>query len=85
MRAGSWVIAAIVEDPLHPYGRSTAWGRSPRPGEALSVRELGAQFVRRRQSSLTPSLSGKFVVVLPFEIDPRTLRLHGLPASTPGW
>ena len=79
---GARVTAAIVEDPLHPYGDSTTWGRSPRPGEALSVGELGTQFVRRRQSSLSPSLSGKFVVVLPFQIGQRTLRLHGLPAST---
>ena len=79
---GARVTAAIVEDPLHPYGDSTTWGRSPRPGEALSIGELSTQFVRRRQSTLTPALSGKFVIVLPFQIDQRTLRLHGLPAST---
>ena len=79
--SGARITAAMVEDPLHPFGASTTWGRSPRPGDALSVGELGTQFVPRRQSTLTPSLSGKFVVVLPFEIDPRTLRLHGLPAS----
>ena len=79
---GARVTAAIVEDPLHPYGDSTTWGRSPRPGEALSIGELSTQFVRRRQSTLTPVLSGKFVIVLPFQIDQRTLRLHGLPAST---
>ena len=66
------------------FGDSTTWGRSPQPGEALSIGELSSQFVRRRQSSLSPSLSGKFVVVLPFQIDQRTLRLHGLPASTAG-
>ncbi|MFL5685016.1 MAG: hypothetical protein ACJ765_04750 [Chloroflexota bacterium] len=81
---GARVTAAIVEDPLHPFGDSTTWGRSPRPGEALSIGELSTQFVRRRQSTLTPSLSGKFVVVLPFQIDPRTLRLHGFPAPTAG-
>ena len=79
---GARVTAAIVEDPLHPYGDSTIWGRSPRPGEALSIGELSTQFVRRRQSTLTPALSGKFVIVLPFQFDQRTLRLHGLPAST---
>jgi hypothetical protein len=78
---GARVTAAIVEDPLNAFGDSTTWGRSPRPGEALSVSELSTQFVRRRQSSLTPSLSGKFVVVLPFEIDQRTMRLHGLPPT----
>lgn len=81
---GARVTAAIVEDPLHVHGDSTTWGRSPRPGEALSIGELSTQFVRRRQSLLTPSLSGKFVIVLPFQIDKRTLRLHGLPASTAG-
>ena len=81
---GARVTAAIVEDPLHAFGDSTTWGRSPQPGEALSIGELSSQFVRRRQSSLSPSLSGKFVVVLPFHIDQRTLRLHGLPASTAG-
>jgi len=79
---GARVTAAIVEDPLNPFGDSTTWGRSPRPGEALSISELSTQFVRRRQSSLSPSLSGKFVVVLPFEIDQRTLRLHGFLPST---
>lgn len=79
---GARVTAAIVEDPLHPYGDSTTWGRSPRPGEALSIGELSTQFVRRRQSTLTPALSGKFVIVLPFQFDQRTLRLHGLPEST---
>ena len=79
---GARITAAIVEDPLHPYGDSTTWGRSPRPGEALSIGELSTQFVRRRQSTLTPALSGKFVIVLPFQFDQRTLRLHGLPAST---
>lgn len=73
---GSKVTAAIVEDPLHPYGGSSTWGRSPRPGEALSVSALGQQFVRRRQSSLNPMLSGKWVIVMPFDIDQRTLRLQ---------
>jgi hypothetical protein len=81
---GARVTAAIVEDPLHAFGDSTTWGRSPQPGEALSIGELSSQFVRRRQSSLSPSLSGKFVVVLPFQIDQRTLRLHGIPAATAG-
>ena len=81
---GARVTAAIVEDPLHGFGDSTTWGRSPQPGEALSIGELSSQFVRRRQSWLSPSLSGKFVVVLPFQIDQRTLRLHGIPATTAG-
>ena len=71
---GSKVTAAIVEDPLFPYGGSSTWGRSPRPGEALSVSALGQQFVRRRQSRLNPMLSGKWVIVMPFDIDQRTLR-----------
>ena len=71
---GSKVTAAIVEDPLYRYGGSSTWGRSPRPGEALSVATLGQQFVRRRRSTLNPMLSGKWVIVMPFDIDQRTLR-----------
>jgi hypothetical protein len=73
---GARVTAAMVEDPLYPYGGSSTWGRSPRPGEALSVSALGQQFVRRRQSSLNPMLSGKWVIVMPFDIDQRMLRLQ---------
>jgi hypothetical protein len=73
---GAKVTSAIVEDPLYPYGGSSAWGRSPRPGEALSVSTLGKQFVRRRQSTLNPLLSGKWVIVMPFDIDQKTLRLQ---------
>lgn len=73
---GARVTEAIVEDPLFPYGGSSAWGRSPRPGEALSVATLGHQFVRRRQSTLNASLSGKYVIVMPFDIDARLLRLQ---------
>jgi hypothetical protein len=73
------VTAAIVMDPLYPYG-SKVWGRSPKPREALTPKELGKQFVPRRQGS-TPgggsigpagatmaSLSGKYVLVLPYEM-----------------
>jgi hypothetical protein len=68
------VTAAIVEDPLYPHG-SSVWGRSPAPGSALSVKALGRQFVPRRQSSNFPELAGKYVLVLPYEYDFRTLRL----------
>ena len=81
---GARITAAIVEDPLFPYGGSSIWGPSPRPGEALSLPELGRQFVRRRQSTLNPALSNKYVIVMPFEIHPRILRLHGLPATPAG-
>ena len=30
--AGSRVTEALIEDPLHPYGGSSTWGRSPSPG-----------------------------------------------------
>lgn len=73
---GAKVTGAIVEDPLYPYGGSSTWGRSPRPGETLSVSALGKQFVRRRQSTLNPLLSGKWVIVMPFDIDQKTLRLQ---------
>ena len=67
------VTAAIVEDPLYPYG-SSVWGRSPRPGEALSPKELGRQFVPRRMHSAwnfqpwAASLAGKYVMVVPYRV-----------------
>jgi hypothetical protein len=71
---GTRVTAVYVEDPLYPYG-SSVWGRSPKPGAALTVAELGKQYVPRRHSSRFGSaLSGKYVLVLPFEIDAKTLR-----------
>jgi hypothetical protein len=77
------VTAAIVLDPLYPHG-SSVWGPSPKPREALSPAKLGRQFVPRRQGSwpggigvgaaTMSALSGKYVLVLPFEIIP-TVRL----------
>ncbi len=74
LTAGGRVTAAIVEDPLYPHGSAT-WGRSPAPGEALSVAALGRQFVPRRMSTLSSKLAGKYVLVLPYEFDLRLLRL----------
>jgi len=68
--AGSRVTEALIEDPLHPYGGSSTWGPSPSPGEALTVKEVGRQFVRRRSGFSiwsTPDLGGKYVLVLPYE------------------
>jgi hypothetical protein len=75
--SGARVTAAIVEDPLYPHG-STVWGPSPAPGETLSVREVGRQFVPRSGSSWwgVASLSGMYVLVLPYELSARTLRLQ---------
>lgn len=71
---GIRVTAAYVEDPLYPYG-SNVWGPSPRPGQALTVADLGRQFVPRRMSNRFGSaLSGKYVLVLPFTVDGKTLR-----------
>lgn len=71
--AGARVTRAIVEDPLHPHG-STVWGPSPAPGQALTMAEVGRQFVPRRSSALAGSLSGQYVLVLPYEFDVRVLR-----------
>jgi hypothetical protein len=73
------VTAAIVLDPLYPHG-STVWGPSPKPREALTVAEVGRQFVPRRQgsqgsfpggtdvgSTIMSALSGKYVLVLPYD------------------
>jgi hypothetical protein len=73
------VTAAIVLDPLYPYG-SAKWGPSPKPREALTPAELGRQFVPRRQGSLPngfgvpgwtmTELAGKYVLVLPYVATP---------------
>ena len=82
------VTAAIVMDPLYPHG-SSVWGRSPKPREALSPNALGRQFVPRRGNanfvgnSTDPTaratmsaLSGKYVLVLPYETIPTARLLH---------
>ncbi len=67
------VTAAIVEDPLYPFG-SAQWGPSPRPGAALSMKTLGRQFVPRRKRSnwnfnrWGANLAGKYVMVVPYEL-----------------
>jgi hypothetical protein len=63
---GGRVTKAVVYDPLHPYG-SSVWGPSPKPGQAISLEALGRQFVPRRQSARFGALSGKYVLVLPYE------------------
>ena len=66
------VTKAYILDPLHPFG-SSAWGPSPDPGTAISVKTVGRQFVRRRTHSLwnllpgMQPLSGKYVLVIPTE------------------
>jgi hypothetical protein len=66
------VTRAIVHDPLYPHGNAI-WGRSPSPGEAITVSTLGRQFVPRRMTNrvggLPSTLGGKYVLVLPYEID----------------
>jgi hypothetical protein len=81
------VTAAIVMDPLYPHG-SAVWGPSPKPRQALSPKALGRQFVPRRGNASWPgnpidpaaqrtmsALSGKYVLVLPYETIP-TGRLY---------
>ena len=78
-RTGSFrVTKAYILDPLHPYG-SSVWGPSPTPGAAISVKQVGRQFVPRRSSgpwSLLPgmsTLSGKYVLVVPTDVAPATI------------
>jgi hypothetical protein len=97
-RTGSFrVTKAYILDPLHPFG-SRAWGPSPRPGTAISVRQVGRQFVPRRIGgpwSALPgmaALSGKYVLVVPTasaparidKDDPGTL-LVSPPGDPPIW
>jgi hypothetical protein len=72
---GGRVTAAIVEDPLYPHGSKT-WGPSPAPGQALSVKQLGRQFVPRRTSSFFSNLAGKYVLVLPYAFDVRAVPIR---------
>jgi len=66
------VTRAIVHDPLYPHGNAV-WGPSPSPGSSISISALGRQFVPRRMNNRLggqPStLGGKYVLVLPYEID----------------
>ena len=72
---GSLVTRVLVEDPLYPHG-SSVWGSSPAPGASLTPEELGRQFVPRRASSPwgMTSLSGKYVLVVPYSFDLQTER-----------
>jgi len=67
------VTRAYILDPLYPHG-SREWGRSPKPGTAIPVSQVGEQFVRRRSLvSGSPwnrlpgmaRLAGKYVLVVP--------------------
>jgi hypothetical protein len=64
------VTGVDVHDPLYPATSST-WGRSPAPGQRLSLAELGRQFVARRATGpwssglRNQSLGGPFVIVMP--------------------
>ncbi|MFL5751462.1 MAG: hypothetical protein ACJ767_12685 [Chloroflexota bacterium] len=79
------VTGAIVLDPLYPHG-SSVWGRSPEPREALTPKQLGRQFVPRRQGSwpggigigaaTMSALAGKYVLVLPYETIATSRLLH---------
>ena len=79
------VLQVIVMDPLYPYG-SAVWGPSPKPRQAISVSQLGRQFVPRSTrnfqagggtsaaSAWSQSLSGKYVIVMPYT--PTTVSLR---------
>lgn len=58
-----------VLDPLYPR-HSLTWGRSPRPGERISVATLARTFVRRRSTWSGP-LAGRWVIVVPIDPQPR--------------
>jgi hypothetical protein len=74
---GGKVTSVTIYDPLYPHG-DDFWGPSPRPGVPISVKALGRQFVPRRTDNSRnnrftttlrqtyPTLSGKYVLVLPY-------------------
>lgn len=65
------VTAAVVLDPLYPHGSKT-WGPSPKPREAITIAELGRQFVPRgtgqNARSWMSSFAGQYVMVVPMRV-----------------
>jgi hypothetical protein len=65
------VTAAYVMDPLYPRD-SAKWGDSPRPGERLTVEQLGKQFKPRRTGSQASvwlsGFAGMYVMVVPYRM-----------------
>ena len=61
---GFTVTHATILDPLYPR-HSTTWGRSPSPGESVSVKALANYFVPRRKTTFSGALTGKYVIVMP--------------------
>jgi hypothetical protein len=72
--AGFRVTGVTVLDPLYPRG-SRRWGASPKPGQLLSVAELGRQFVPRRRgpdaAQWLAGFGGMYVIVAPYRASPR--------------
>jgi len=70
---GGKITTVTIYDPLYPYGNDY-WGPSPKPGVPITIAQLGRQFVprgtgNRIRTSLEqayPTLSGKYVLVLPY-------------------
>ena len=58
-----------VLDPLYPRS-SVTWGRSPSPGERISVRILARTYVPRLSTWSGP-LAGHWVIVVPTDLEPR--------------
>jgi hypothetical protein len=72
------VTGVYVADPLYPHG-SSVWGPSPRPGQLLTLTQLGRQYVPRRNNRTSSiwagtnkwsTLGGKYVIVMPYEPRP---------------
>ena len=68
------VTGVSVFDPLYPRG-SRRWGASPKPGQLLSVAELGRQFVPRRSgpqaTQWLAGFAGMYVIVAPYRVSAR--------------
>ena len=68
------VTGVTVLDPLYPRG-SRRWGASPKPGQLLSVAELGRQFVPRRRgpdaAQWLAGFGGMYVIVAPYRASAR--------------
>ena len=69
------ITGVYVLDPWYPRV-SSIWGPGQEPGSWVSVDALAADFLPYRPSRRNPTMVGKFVLVLPFDMVTRVV---------PGW
>ena len=81
--SGDFTVTAVtVQDPLYPRV-SPRWGRGPKPGQTMTVAQLGKQFLPRRSGPSAnvwlSGFGGMYVMVVP----ERVFSFHR-PGDRPG-